>query len=72
LGSHTPLYLRSSVVGFNVMFVPKTLDNDLPPHRVVSGRFSNIALVSLDSWHVDELFIANPTRQCSLFSVCCT
>jgi len=52
-------------LGLNLcMFVPRTLDNDSPPHTVVSERLSDAALLSPASWNTSS---SRPTTPLSSF-----
>ncbi|BAT94480.1 uncharacterized protein HKW66_Vig0191700 [Vigna angularis] len=52
-------------LGLNLcMFVPRTLDDDSPPHTVVSERLSDAALLSPASWNTSS---SRPTTPLSSF-----
>ncbi|KAG4998016.1 hypothetical protein JHK85_029455 [Glycine max] len=52
-------------LGLNLcMFVPRTLDDDSPPHPVVSERLSDAALLSPANWSTSS---SRPTTPVSSF-----
>jgi len=52
-------------LGLNLcMLVPRTLDDDSPPHTVVSERLSDAALLSPTSWNTSS---SRPTTPLSSF-----